>query len=130
MGPYQGPSESALASPRRGIKSPAAVFITLGAAPCRPAVVLYQWEETNMLVRSLFAAALVLGLQAVPALAFQCPKDMGKIDTALAKSPQLSADQLAEVKTLRAEGATKHKAGTHQGAVDALAKAMAILGIM
>ena len=83
-----------------------------------------------MLVRSLFAAALVLALQAAPALAFHCPKDMAKIDSALGKSPQLSADQLAEVKTLRAEGETQHKAGAHQDAVDALAKAMAILGIM
>ena len=83
-----------------------------------------------MLVRSLFAAALVLALQAAPALAFQYPKDMAKIDTALGQSPQLSAEQLAEVTALRAEGATQHKAGAHQDAVDALAKAMAILGIM
>ena len=83
-----------------------------------------------MLVRSLFAAALVLALQAAPALAGRCPTIVAAIDQALGKSPQLSADQLAEVKTLRAEGETQHKAGAHQEAVDALAKAMAILGIM
>jgi hypothetical protein len=82
-----------------------------------------------MLVRSLIAAALVLALQAAPALAFHCPKDMAKIDTALGKSPQLSADQLAEVTKRRAEGETLHNSGKHQDSVDTLAKAMEILGI-
>lgn len=83
-----------------------------------------------MLVRSLFAAAaLALALQAAPALAFHCPKDMAQIDAALAKSPQLSADQLAEVNKRRADGEALHNGGKHQEAVDTLAKAMEILGI-
>ncbi len=58
-----------------------------------------------------------------------CPMDMKKIDDALAAGPALSAEQLAEVKQLRADGETLHNAGKHQESVDTLAKAMAILGI-
>jgi hypothetical protein len=63
------------------------------------------------------------------AFAFHCPADMKKIDEALAKNPQLSAAQLAEVKKLRAEGETLHAAGKHQESVDTLAKAMTILNV-
>ncbi|WP_429166822.1 hypothetical protein [Aeromonas rivipollensis] len=59
----------------------------------------------------------------------RCPMDMKKIDDALATNPALSAEKLAEVKQLRAEGETLHNAGKHQESVDTLAKAMAILGI-
>lgn len=61
------------------------------------------------------------------ALAFHCPADMKKIDDALAAGPALSAEQLAEVKQLRAEGETLHNAGKHQASVDTLAKALALL---
>jgi hypothetical protein len=71
------------------------------------------------------AALLVAGT----AFAFHCPMDMKKIDDALAKNPPLAAAQLAEVKKLRADGETLHKAGKHQESVDALAKAMKILGV-
>lgn len=73
----------------------------------------------------LLAALLFCG----SALAFHCPMDMKKIDDALAAGPALSAERLAEVKQLRAEGESLHKAGKHQESVDSLAKAMAILGI-
>ncbi|MFM5736096.1 hypothetical protein [Aeromonas hydrophila] len=63
------------------------------------------------------------------ALAFHCPADMKKIDDALAAKPALSADKLAEVKKLRAEGEVLHKAGKHQESVDTLAKAMTMLGL-
>jgi len=63
------------------------------------------------------------------ALAFHCPADMKKIDDALATNPKLAAEQLSEVKKLRAEGETLHKAGKHQASVDTLAKAMKMLGI-
>ncbi|MGY3868564.1 hypothetical protein ACW5W4_03320 [Aeromonas crassostreae] len=63
------------------------------------------------------------------ALAFHCPADMKQIDDALATGPAISAEQLAEVKTLRAEGETLHQAGRHQESVDTLAKAKALLGI-
>ena len=54
---------------------------------------------------------------------------MKKIDDALAKNPKLSAEQMTEVKKLRADGEASHKAGKHQESVDTLAKAMKILGI-
>ena len=63
------------------------------------------------------------------ALAFHCPADMKKIDAALETKPTLSAEQMAEVKKLRADGEAFHKAGKHQESVDTLAKAMKILGV-
>jgi hypothetical protein len=63
------------------------------------------------------------------ALAFHCPADMKKIDEALATKPTLTADQMSEIKKLRAEGETLHKAGKHQASVDTLGKAMKMLGI-
>ena len=55
--------------------------------------------------------------------------DMKAIDDALAKKPQLTAAQMADVKKYRAEGEALHKAGKHQQAVEELGKAMKILGI-
>ena len=72
---------------------------------------------------------LTLSLLAAPAFAFHCPKDMKKIDAALAANPQLSMSQLEEVKKLRADGEAYHKAGEHQKAVDTLAQAMKLLGV-
>jgi hypothetical protein len=63
------------------------------------------------------------------AFAMHCPMDMKKIDEAMAKKPNISADKLTEVKKLRMEGETLHKGDKHQESVDTLAKAMAILGI-
>ena len=80
-----------------------------------------------MKLRNLIAV-LMLAF-AGSALAFHCPMDMKKIDEALAKKPSITAEKLAEVKKLRAEGETLHKADKHQESVDTLAKAMAILGI-
>jgi len=77
-------------------------------------------------LKALLAAA---ALVAAPAFAFHCPQDMAKIDAALAKNPQLSKEQLAEVKKLRADGEALHKAGKHQESVDTLGKAMKILKI-
>lgn len=78
--------------------------------------------------RILLAVVAVLSIVA-PAFAFHCPADMAKIDAALAENPSLSADQLAEVKRLRAEGEEAHAAGNHQESVDKLAQAMDILGV-
>jgi hypothetical protein len=68
-------------------------------------------------------------LASFSAFAFHCPMDMKKIDEALARNPALSAQQMSEVKLLRAEGETLHKAGKHQESVDALAKAMKLLNV-
>ncbi|MCK9984633.1 MAG: hypothetical protein AzoDbin1_01105 [Azoarcus sp.] len=77
--------------------------------------------------------SLLLGLFAMAlsssALAFHCPADMKKIDDAMAKNPALTAEQMTEVKKLRADGEALHKAGKHQESVDTLAKAMKILKI-
>ncbi len=79
---------------------------------------------------SLAAAIVAIGmLTSGSAMAFHCPKDMAAIDAKLAENPTLSADQMAEVKKLRADGEELHKAGKHQESVDTLAKAMAILGM-
>jgi len=70
-----------------------------------------------------------LALVSAQALAFHCPADMKKIDEAMAKNPQLSSDQMSEVKMLRAKGEELHKAGKHQESVDTLGKAMKLLKI-
>ena len=80
-------------------------------------------------MKRILLAALALGFLATPAFAFHCPADMAKIDAALAANPPLSAEQLAEVQRLRAEGESYHQAGQHQESVDTLAQAMEILGI-
>jgi hypothetical protein len=81
-------------------------------------------------VKIHLTALLVAGLAvAAPAFAFHCPQDMAAIDAALAKNPKLSAQQMAEVKKLRAEGEALHKAGKHQQSVDTLDKAKKLLKI-
>jgi hypothetical protein len=79
-------------------------------------------------MRKLFALLGTL-IISTSALAFHCPADMKKIDTALAANPKLSAEQMSEVKKLRADGETLHKAGKHQESLDTLGKAMKILAI-
>lgn len=74
----------------------------------------------------LFSTLLLVSASA---FAMHCPADMKKIDEALSKNPPLSETKMNEVKRLRADGETLHKAGKHQESVDTLAKAMKILGI-
>jgi hypothetical protein len=85
-------------------------------------------KEKEMAMRKLAVLLATLFVSA-SALAFHCPADMKKIDDALAKNPKLSAEQMSEVKKLRADGETLHKAGKHQESVDTLGKAMKILGV-
>ncbi|HZR03452.1 MAG TPA: hypothetical protein VFA81_09805 [Burkholderiales bacterium] len=80
-----------------------------------------------MKVRMLLAAGALAFAGA--AFANHCPIDMKAIDEALAKKPQLSSEQLAEVKKYRAEGEALHKAGKHKESVETLEKAKKILGI-
>jgi hypothetical protein len=75
-----------------------------------------------------FIAVLALAM-AGSAFAAHCPMDMKAIDDALAKKPNISAEQLAEVKKLRAEGEAQHKAGKHAESVETLGKAKKILGL-
>lgn len=82
-----------------------------------------------MNMRHLFLAlalALPLALP-VSVWASQCPIQMAQIDELLAKNPEVSAEELAEAKALRASGEAAHKAGNHDKAVADLAKAIEIL---
>src|SRR5690606_12777054 len=93
---------------------------------CAAAYRRHRKEYDMKISTLLLAATLALGSGA--ALAFHCPADMKAIDAALPKA-KVSAQQMAEVKKLRAEGETLHKAGKHQQSVDTLGKAKKILGI-
>ena len=72
--------------------------------------------------------ALSLAL-CVPTLAWasECPSLMAVIDAALADNPEVDAETLAEVKALRAEGEKLHDSGDHNGSVEALNEALALL---
>jgi hypothetical protein len=73
-------------------------------------------------------AAIALALASGVAYAGNCPNEMKAIDAALPKAT-LSEAQMAEVKKLRAEGETLHKAGKHSESMAALGKAKKILKI-
>jgi hypothetical protein len=82
------------------------------------------------MIMKLRILAIAVGLAlAGNAYAFHCPKEMKKIDDALAAKPNISAEQMTEVKRLRAEGETLHKQGKHQESLDTLGKAEKILNI-
>lgn len=76
-----------------------------------------------------FVFGASLALASATTFAMHCPKDMKKIDEALAQNPDISAEQLAKVTKLRAEGEALHKAKKHKESVDTLGEAMKILGI-
>ena len=78
--------------------------------------------------RSL-ALGVSLLFAAGTAMAFHCPKEMKKIDDALAKNPKLTEAQMKEVKAERAKGEEFHKAGKHDEALAELDKAKKTLGI-
>ena len=81
-----------------------------------------------MIRTAILAAAFSIAL-AGTAGATSCPRHMKAIDDALATNPKITAAQLAEVKTLRAQGEELHKAGKHAESEAALGKAETILGI-
>ncbi|MCB1939602.1 MAG: hypothetical protein KDF24_06110 [Rhodocyclaceae bacterium] len=80
-----------------------------------------------MKIKTALAAALFAASSS--AWAYHCPVDMKKIDEAMAKHPQLSTEQSAQIAAWRAEGEALHKAGKHQESVDTLAKALKALGL-
>lgn len=82
---------------------------------------------TKTIVTAAFAALLLA--TASPAFASSCPKHMAAIDAALAKGPNLSAEQKGQVTSLRAQGEAFHKAGKHGESMQALSEAEKILGI-
>ncbi len=79
-------------------------------------------------VSRILPAALLLAFS-LPALASHCPKDMKKIDAALAGSPSVSAADMARIKELRASGEMNHKSGNHGQSVEDLHEAMKMLGL-
>ena len=74
------------------------------------------------------ALAATLALSASLAFAHNCPNEWKAIDAALPKA-KLNASQASEVKKLRADGESLHKAGKHNESMAALGKAKGILGI-
>ena len=74
------------------------------------------------------ALFVVLAFTSSVALAGSCPKLMKQIDDAL-PTAKVSADQMTEVRKLRAEGEAAHKAGKHAESEAALNKARGILGL-
>lgn len=78
----------------------------------------------------ILALATILVLAASPAFARHCPMDMAQIDRVLAFNPKVSAEDLAEVKKLRAEGEALHKSGNHPDSEAKLEQAKKLLGIM
>jgi hypothetical protein len=76
--------------------------------------------------RITLAAALALFASTTPAN--NCPNEWKAIDAALPKA-KLNASQASQVKKLRADGESLHKAGKHNESMAALGKAKGILGI-
>ena len=74
------------------------------------------------------AVTVILAAFASLAWANNCPNEVKAIDAALPKA-KLDAKQQAEVKKLRNEGESLHKAGKHGESMAALNKAKGILGI-
>ena len=74
----------------------------------------------------ILAATLALASSTV--FAGSCPKHMKAIDAALPNA-KLNAAQMTDVKKLRADGETFHKAGKHAESMEALTKAEKLLGI-
>lgn len=77
-------------------------------------------KKLSLLVVAMFFAVTT-------AFAFQCPKMMKSFDAAVGSSKASAAD-VAEAKKLRADGESLHKAGKHQASVDALNKALKLIG--
>lgn len=80
-------------------------------------------------MKRLVLAVAIAMFAATPAFAYHCPAEMAQIDAALAKKPSMPADQLAEVKSLRAEGEALHKAGDHDRSLKVLGEAKQMLGL-
>jgi hypothetical protein len=78
--------------------------------------------------KTAFTLALVAGLAAGPAFAFQCPAMMAAIDNALPTAELSEADR-ERVMALRQQGEEAHNAGDHAASETALGEAQEILGI-
>jgi len=78
-------------------------------------------------MKKLSLLAVALMLVSFTAFGGQCPGMMKKFDAAVPSS-RASAAQIQEAKKLRDEGEALHKAGRHPESVEALNKAMKLIG--
>ena len=83
------------------------------------------------MIKSLSAAAAVIVLAAVstPAYAGHCPKDVAAIDEALVKGSSVSRLGQIQIRQLRDKGRNLQNAGKHDEALEALHRAMEVMGI-
>lgn len=79
-------------------------------------------------MKKLSLLVIALCFAATSAFAFRCPTIMRKFDESV-KTTKASAQQVTEAKKLREEGEKLHKAGKHQDSIDALNKALALIGV-
>lgn len=63
------------------------------------------------------------------ALANNCPNEMKAIDAKLDSASGISAENMAKIKSLRADGERLHKEGKHDESMKALQQAKKLLGI-
>ena len=80
-------------------------------------------------MKRLFVTAMLTVGLSTPAFAGHCPKDVKLIDEAMAKAEGLSSAQMSEIKQLRDKGEILHKSGSHGESLDALHKALKMLGV-
>ena len=73
-------------------------------------------------------AVLLLSVSAL-ASAHNCPNEMKAIDAKLDSASGISAENMAKIKALRADGEKLHKEGKHTESMKALGEAKKILGI-
>lgn len=81
-----------------------------------------------MLLRQLIVMVCLL-IVSSSTFAYRCTIDMRKIDEAMAKKPAITQSQEIEVRKLRTEGEALHKKGKHKESIEALHKALEILGV-
>lgn len=63
------------------------------------------------------------------AFANNCPNEMKAIDAKLDSASGISAENMAKIKALRADGERLHKEGKHDESMKALQQAKKLLGI-
>ncbi|NRB20484.1 MAG: hypothetical protein HRU33_23875 [Rhodobacteraceae bacterium] len=80
-------------------------------------------------MKKLYIATALIVSFATPAFAGHCPKDVKRIDEAISVTEGLSTAQITKINTLRDEGEMLHKTGSHSESLDALHKALVMLGI-
>lgn len=73
-------------------------------------------------------AVLLLSVSAL-ASAHNCPNEMKAIDAKLGTASGISAENMAKIKQLRADGEKFHKEGKHTESMQALGEAKKLLGI-